>query len=818
MFNVSQDSYNGIRGPEQINILQRENAELRQQMVQLLSQSSDRVPFEPAGLFYGEARYRALIELSPQVIWMADAAGNVTYTNSFWHQYSGLNYQQMMKEGGISVVHHEDAERTVGEWRKAVREGTPFDNEARVRRASDGQYRWQLTRALPLKNENGHVLKWVGISIDIHDRKMATTAMAESDERVRIAVEAAGMGTWDHYHETGDTKWSARAKEIFGLASDEGMNLQGFLQRVHPDDRARVSAKIQEAKDPQVASEYDVEHRILMPDGTIRWAIARGKYYFGGSGAARKATRFSGVILDITERKQAEQERARLSAVMQNSPDFIGVSDLQGKVLLVNSAGRKMAGLTEDAEGKGKRITDYFPPEERALLHETILPALERGKVWEGETHLTNFKTGNRTVAEVRAFGISDESGRLTSLAMIGRDISEKKLMQARLALAQKIEAVGKLAGGLAHDFGNLLTIIKGYGDILGERLQGDPETSRLVKEICGAATKASTLTSQLLAFGRPNMVQPRVVNLSHSVTEMLDMLQRLAGEDIAIETQLESDLWAVKIDPGQVDQILINLAANARDSMPEGGGTISIKAQNCTLGSSQVTEHAFVAGDYVKLSFTDTGVGMNAATLNRIFEPFFTTKEPGKGTGLGLATVHGIMQQVRGQISVFSEPGRGTTFTLYFPRSNDTTAKPSALPDTGYMRGRERILVAEDDEGVRDVMQQCLLKAGYSVQMAKNGQEALEILGQNQSIDLLITDIVMPHGGGRDLALSAGKINPEMGIIFISARVDDALLEEALRQPWTSFVPKPFSLKDILAAVRRSLDEVREAAKRNSA
>jgi PAS domain S-box-containing protein len=332
-----------------------------EQVVLLLSQSSDCVPFEPAGLFYGEARYRALIELSPQVIWMADAAGNITYTNRFWHQYSGLTYQQTVKEGGLSIVHPEDAETMVSNWRKAVREAIPFDNEARFRRASDGQYRWQLTRALPLKNEEGHVLRWVGISIDIHDRKIAAAALAESDERVRIAVETAGMGTWDYYPETGETKSSARSKEIFGLAADEGMNLQSFLQRVHPDDRTRVCAKVQEAKNPQIASVYDVDYRIVMPDGSIRWAIARGKCYFDGSGAARKATRFSGVVLDITERKHAEQERARLITVMQNSPDFIGVSDLQGRVLSVNPAGRKLAGLPDDAESTGKSITDYFP-------------------------------------------------------------------------------------------------------------------------------------------------------------------------------------------------------------------------------------------------------------------------------------------------------------------------------------------------------------------------------------------------------------------------------------------------------------------------
>lgn len=805
MFNLRPDLHDSIRGFEQLNMLERENAELRHQLAVLQSQS-DHVAFEPAGLFYLEARYRALIELSPQVTWMADAAGNVVYTNRYWHQYSGLSYQQTSEQGVISIVHPQDAGHTVRNWRRAVQAGAPFDNEARFRRASDGQYRWHLSRALPLKNAEGHVVRWIGISIDIHDRKMAAAAVAESDERVRIAVDAAGMGTWDYYPEPNQTKWSRRSREIFGLAPDEELNLQGFLQRVHPEDRARVAAKVKEAKDPAIASEYDAEYRIVLPDGAIRWVIARGKCFFAGSGASRKATRFSGVVLDITERKEAERERARLITVVQNSPYFIGVSDLQGNVLFVNQAGRKLVGLPDVAAGKCKKITEYIPAEDEALLQEKILPAIVSGNVWEGETRLMNHQTGAPTLVEVRAFGISDESQRLTGLAMIGRDISDKKRMEAQLALAQKMDAVGKLAGALAHDFGNLLTIIKGYGEVLKDRFQDDAENSRIVTQICSAATTAATLTSQLLAFGRPQMVQPRMVDLTQSVTRLLDMLQRLVGKDIAIETQFGSDLWSVKADPAQVDQIIINLAANARDAMPNGG-TISVTTQNCSSNDPHRPRHPLVAGDYVKLCFSDTGMGMDAETLRRIFEPFFTTKEPGKGTGLGLATVHGIMQQIRGQVSVFSERGRGTAFTLYFPRVIDETVNTAPSPEAGHLRGVEQVLLAEDDDSVREMLEKYLRKAGYSVLGARNQEEALRI-AQIHAIDLLITNIVMPGGDGRDLAVAARKIRPNMATVFVSARMERDPLQEALQQPRTSFIPKPFSITEMLAAVRRALEE----------
>lgn len=805
MFNSIPDSRYGSRSQDKLSALQRENADLRQQLALLMSQSSDRVPFEPAGLFYGEARYRALIELSPQVIWIADAAGNIIYTNRFWHQYSGQSYQQTLGEGAIAVVHPEDAEATVQNWRKALRTGSLYDNEARFRRASDGQYRWHLTRALPLKNGAGDVVRWVGISIDIHDRKMSNAAVAESDERVRIAAEAAGMGTWDYYPATGETIWSLRSKEIFGLATDEGMDLQAFLKRVHPDDQARVAARIRAAKDPQVGSEYDVEYRVVLEDGKIRWVTARGKCFFSGAGATRKPTRFSGVVL-VTAAKEAEAERDRLITVTQNSPYFISVLDLQGNVLFVNRAGRELAGVADDSQRVCKNIIDCLHPEEKAIFVEKILPTIRRGGIWEGETRFMNFATRNPTIVEMRVFGITDESSQLVSAAVIGRDISEKKRMEAQLALAQKMDALGKLAGGLAHDFGNLLTIIGGYGDILRDRLQDDSENLRLVTQVCSAAMKASSLISQLMTFGKPQMVQPRLVNLTECVTRVLDMLGPLVGEHIAIQTQLERDLWKVQIDPGQVDQILINLAANSRDSLPESGGTISIQIQNCSLSTSNAPGHPFVAGDYVKLTFSDTGVGMDAETLKRIFEPFFTTKEPGKGTGLGLATVHGIMQQVRGQISVSSEPGRGTTFILFFPRAAEEANQPSVPREIEHLRGSERILLVDDDSGVREMLEECLRKAGYSVYAAGNAQQALGVV-RIQDVDLLITDIVMPGGNGRDLALAARESRPGLRTILMSSRAERDTLQEALRQPGTSFVAKPFSLKDMLAAVRTVMD-----------
>jgi PAS domain S-box-containing protein len=759
------------------------------------------------------ANYRTLIELSPQAVWMTDPQGQNIYSNRYWHEFSGLSLEQTSGLGWITALHPEDAERGRAEWTAAVARGESFENEVRFRRR-DGEYRWHLTRAFPLKDAAGEVIRWLGIAIDIHDRKTAVASAGEAKERMLLALESAGAGTWDYYPKTGKVKGSARTLEMFKAPEGIETTPQLFIDRIHPKDRDRVLEMIKRTMDPQIAGSYDCDYRIVWPCGAVRWLFAKGTCFFRGEGAAREAVRISGIVVDVTQRKEAEQERTRLIAALQNSPDFIGITDVWGKVMFLNRAGQEMVGLRDDADALSKTAYDFLRPEEQSILDKEILPQILAGKVWEREFSMRHFVTGKPVLVETRVFGIYNENGKLANMANLSRDISHRKQMEEQLRLAQKMEAVGRLAGGIAHDFNNLLTVIRGAAEVLEEHENTAP-SQEVVKEISDAAERASALTEQLLAFGRRQMVRPRAIDLNRVIERMQGMMKRLAGEDIQLEIHLEQDLWKVKMDPIQADQILINLTANARDAMPHGGA-IHVRTFNRLLPHADDTTN-LKPGHYVCLSFSDTGRGMDAETLSRIFEPFFTTKEPGNGTGLGLSTVYGIVQQSGGEISARSQPGRGASFTLYFPRSSEDAVSVENESTATFRRGSGTILLVEDEPSLRSVVAGYLREHGYQVYEAEEAQEASRI-SQNHHIDLLLTDIVMPGISGPELAASLAPTNALRRVIFMSGYAEHAALQEAMQQPNALFLQKPFRLRTLLAKIHEAFEQAADANQEDSA
>jgi PAS domain S-box-containing protein len=753
------------------------------------------------------ADYRTLIELSPQAVWMTDPQGQNIYSNRYWHEFSGLGLEQTSGLGWITAMHPEDAEHGRAEWAAAVARGESFENEVRFRRR-DGQYRWHITRAFPLKDASGQVIRWVGIAIDIHDRKTAVASVSEANERLLLALESAGAGTWDYYPKTGKVKGSARTLEMFNAPPDFEVTPELFIDRIHPRDRDRVVEMIKRTLDPQIAGSYDCDYRIVWPNGQVRWLFAKGTCFFRGEGAAREAVRISGIVVDVTERKEAEHERTRLIAALQNSPDFIGITDVWGKVVFLNRAGQEMVGLRDDADALSKTAYDFLRPEEQSILDKEILPQILAGKVWEREFSMRHFVTGKPVLVETRVFGIYNENGKLTNMANLSRDISHRKEMEEQLRLAQKMEAVGRLAGGIAHDFNNLLTVIRGAAEVLEEQCEKTDHSQEVVKEISDAAERASALTEQLLAFGKRQMVRPRAIDLNRVIERMQGMMKRLAGEDIQLETRLEPDLWKVKMDPIQADQILINLTANARDAMLHGGA-IHIRTFNRLLPHGDEAMN-LKPGHYVCLFFSDTGRGMDAEIMSRIFEPFFTTKEPGNGTGLGLSTVYGIVQQSGGDISVRSQPGRGASFTLYFPRSNEDAVSVENESTAAFRRGSGSILLVEDEPSLRSVVAGYLREHGYQVYEAEEADEAWRI-SQEHPIDLLLTDIVMPGTSGPALAASLAPTNALRRVIFMSGYAEHAALQEAIQQPNALFLQKPFRLKTLLAKIHEAFDQADE-------
>jgi signal transduction histidine kinase len=422
-------------------------------------------------------------------------------------------------------------------------------------------------------------------------------------------------------------------------------------------------------------------------------------------------------------------------------------------------------------------------------------------------------KIGGKRTVSWNSVNRSNEGGEVIEIIGIGADVSERRELEDQLRQSQKLEAVGQLAGVVAHDFNNMLTVITGYGDLLLRGLgQADPMRLK-VEEIKKAGERASSLTRQLLAFSRKQVLQPKVLQLNSVVADVDKMLRRLIGEDIGLVAVPGPSLGRIKADPGQIEQVILNLAVNARDAMPRGG-KLTIETQNVYLGDEYAAQHIAVPpGPYVMLAVSDTGTGMDEKTKARIFEPFFTTKEVGKGTGLGLSTVYGIVKQSGGSIWVYSEMGKGTTFKIYLPRadgvveSDETRSVPAELP-----QGHETVLLAEDEEQVRRMTRTILEMNGYRVLEASSGNEALAIYKQHEGpIDLAITDVVMPQMSGRELAQSLEALRPGIKVLYVSGYTDDAIVRHGLLDEGIAFIQKPFTPEAFSRKVREVLDAVPE-------
>jgi two-component system cell cycle sensor histidine kinase/response regulator CckA len=468
--------------------------------------------------------------------------------------------------------------------------------------------------------------------------------------------------------------------------------------------------------------------------------------------------------------------------------------------LEVNRAATQHYGYSRE-EFLAMRITDICPPEEVPLVEEAVRvvkPGVRRFGPWRHRTH-----DGRIIHVDIAAHDLQfrGHAGRL----VVASDITGQKELEAQLLQSQKMDAIGRLAGGIAHDFNNLLGVILGYGERVRRRLP--PEERREIGEVLKAADHAAALTHQLLAFSRRQVLQPQVIDLNAAVGEMDGMLRRIIGEDIHLVTVLKEGLGRVKADRGQMQQVIMNLAVNARDAMPKGG-LLTIETNNVVLDGSYVSAHRAVRpGRYVMLAVTDTGEGMDAETQARIFEPFFTTKEAGKGTGLGLATVFGIVKQSEGDIWVYSERFHGTTFKVYLPRV-DEPENEEASTGGQVSVGTETVLLVEDADTLRELGREILTDHGYKVVEARSGPEAVALLGSHDGvIDLLLTDLVMPGMTGKELADQASARRPGIKVLFMSGYTDDALGHHGAVDPGVALVEKPFTVDLFLRKVRETLD-----------
>ena len=451
--------------------------------------------------------------------------------------------------------------------------------------------------------------------------------------------------------------------------------------------------------------------------------------------------------------------------------------------------------VTEEQIEKASRMTQRKLDGEPPITYELEVLAKDGRKL--------SFEVSTRLIYQ---------GGKPVGVQGIARDLTQRKELEEQLRQAQKMEAVGRLAGGIAHDFNNLLAVLMGYSELMMQRLEPGDTLHKSAQEIGKAAERAATLTRQLLAFSRKQMLAPKVLDLNVVLSEMEDLLRRLIREDVTLRVAPDNGLWHIKADRGQLEQVILNLTLNARDAMPHGG-RVTIETQNVELDAAYARRRPVVqAGSYVLLAVSDTGVGMDAETQAHIFEPFFTTKEKGKGTGLGLATVYGIVKQSGGYIWVYSEMGRGTTFKVYLPRVVERVEESSrglgAMPQVeAPVPAAETILLVEDEEGVREVAREFLEIMGYKVLETRSPADAMRI-AQNHpgEIHLLLTDVVMPEMGGRDLAERLQRIRPRMKVLYMSGYTDDAIVHHGVLDADTPFLQKPFARDTLERKVREVL------------
>ena len=451
--------------------------------------------------------------------------------------------------------------------------------------------------------------------------------------------------------------------------------------------------------------------------------------------------------------------------------------------------------------------TDHLHPEDREAVLAAVPTILSKDHV--AFEYRFRHQDGSYHWIHDEARLTRDSAGRPVEVFGSWVDITERKALEMQLLQAQKMEAVGQLAGGVAHDFNNVLTAIAGYAELLREDLPSEDARRGDAEEIIRATERAAALTRQLLAFSRRQVLAPRVLDLNTVVASVDNMLRRLIAADVELRTALAPELGAVRADPGQLEQVIMNLVVNARDAMPRGG-KLTIETANAELDESYALEHpAVVAGPFVMLAVSDSGVGMDAATQARIFEPFFTTKEKGKGTGLGLATVYGIVKQSGGNIWLYSEPGRGTTFKIYLPRVDQPLELPAPTPASRETpRGTETVLLVEDDEAVRTLARKMLASHGYTVLAAPSGADALELAASHAGpIHLLVTDVVLPGMSGRELATRFQSVRPGLKVLYTSGYTDDAVVHHGVLDPGIAFLQKPFTSGTLARKVRETLD-----------
>ena len=785
----------------------------------------------------GEERLRLALDATGLGLWDYEVGTDAVFWDARTRAICGAppGFAPQGEATFEQVLHPDDRARVLELQRAAREPGAPdeFTMEFRVVGLATGEERWVVSTGRVVRDPEGRAVRVLGTKLDITERKRAEQELEQNEERLRLAISAIGLGTWDHDLVTDKRTWSAPAKALLGLPPDREASRELLSRVMHPEDEPRTARAYAAARDPDRGGEYRNEIRIRRhDDGAERWLALHGRVLFD---RARRPVRALGIVRDVTEAKLAEArlrqlneslearvaertrelqdanralaaERTRLAAVLEQLPIGVLVVAPSGSLVFQNEAARRimardLTGLRrwDDFAGIGAVHSDGAPLDagEYALVRAVRDGVATARKLQPYETG-----DGRRVTLEVSAWPVRGLDGAIELGVLAFEDISARLDAEEALRRAQRLEAIGQLTGGVAHDFNNLLTAILGNLEILGRRVS-EARSVRLVENATRAADRGARLTAQLLAFARKQRLQTQAVDVDLLVRAMSALLRSTLGGTIEMVLPEPRNLWRALADPTQLELVILNLAINARDAMPDGG-RLTIEAENAII-SGAVRPEDPPPGNFVALTVTDTGTGMPPEVLARAFEPFFTTKEVGKGSGLGLPQVLGVAQQLGGGVRIASRSGAGTSVTVYLPQAHPADDQPPA-PEPGvrdHSLAGLSILLVDDDADVREITADLLHELGASVVPAADGIEAMARVGSH--FDAVLLDFAMPLMNGSEIAGHIRQLYPTLPILLVTGHSDELVAPAS-----GSVLRKPFQAASLAAAIRHEIARMR--------
>jgi len=757
-----------------------------------------------------EERYRNLINNSNDIISTADESANWTFLSPSVKSILGYDPEEMVGKSAFDFMFPEDIPPTREAYETVVEESGKFWEYENRWISKDGRIITLAWNVVALQDKQGNSIGTQGVGRDITEHKQAEEELRESGKRLLKAQRVAGMGFLDWNLKTNEVFLSDEVYSLYGLDPDKALNRTELITKiVHPDNLVYVQNNFDLAV--HEGKRYSVEHRTVRPDGKVLWVHAKIQLTCDADG---KPETLLGTIVDITGRKRAEEalrESAMKFRTFANfTYDWESWIGPDGKYIYISPSCERTTGYSPDEFIKDPALLENIThPEDRKLVSQHIHDYSEREKVMEIDFRIITRKGDTRWISHV-CQPVHDNYGNWLGRRWCNRDITLQREIETQLQHTQKMEAVGTFAGGMAHEFNNLMTAVIGYSSFLLTDLGQDDPIRKDVEEIKKAGNRASSLVKQLLAFSRKQVLKPVMLDLNSLLTDKEEMLLHLFGEDVELKMVLEQDLGQVKADQSQVEQVILNLAVNAKDAMPEGGKLI-IETANAELDEFYVSPHSdeLKPRPYVMLAMSDTGMGMDKKTQSQIFEPFFTTKDVGEGTGLGLSVVYGVVKQSGGDIRVYSEPEKGTIFKIYLPRMDEgvVSVQEADLQMEG-LGGSETVLLVDDNALVRKVSRRVLEQYGYKVLEAEDAHKALMVSEQHQGlIELMVTDVVMPEMSGLELAERLQPLRPEVKVLYMSGYTDKAIDHRILEQG-VNFVAKPFSPEGLARKVREVIEQ----------